>query len=296
MDGQLSQSLPRSSSKAQEGSRSRLRPFRIWGTVWRLLLLLILFLTFFPFIFMLISSLKDTHQFYNYFWGPAWPLHFENYQYALTDMARALGNSLFVTVLSIVGILINACLAGFIFARYRFPGREFLFYAMIAMMMIPGVLMLVPSFVWVKELGLIDTYWVMILPYISGGQILGIFLLRSFFAQISRDLYEAAEVDGAGLFRQLIHIGMPLAKPVIGTVAIISALGVWNNYLWPLVTTSSEEIMVLTIYILRYESKLGGQYGKMFAGYTVSAIPLAILFLVATRAFMRGITSGALKG
>jgi ABC-type glycerol-3-phosphate transport system permease component len=135
----------------------------------------------------------------------------------------------------------------------------------------------------------------MILPYIAGGQVLGIYLMRSFFAEIDNDLFESAMVDGAGLLRQLWHVGMPLAKPVLGVVAIVSALGVWNNYLWPLVTTSSDEVMVLTVGILRYNTKIGGQYGQMFAGYTISAIPLTILFMLCTRVFMRGITSGALK-
>jgi ABC-type glycerol-3-phosphate transport system permease component len=90
-------------------------------------------------------------------------------------------------------------------------------------------------------------------------------------------------------------VGLPLAKPVLGVVAIVSALGVWNQFLWPLVTTSSEDVMVLTVGMLRYNSRVGGQYGRMFAGYTVSAIPLGILFLLATRVFMKGITAGALK-
>ena len=135
----------------------------------------------------------------------------------------------------------------------------------------------------------------MILPYVSGGQILGIYLLRGFFSQIDNDLFEAAQVDGAGLLRQLWHVGLPLAKPVLGVVAIVSALGVWNQFLWPLVTTSSEDVMVLTVGMLRYNTRVVGQYGRMFAGYTISAIPLGILFLLATRVFMKGITAGALK-
>ena len=164
------------------------------------------------------------------------------------------------------------------------------------MMMVHGVLMLIPSFVWVKKLGLIDTYAVMIFPYVSGGQVLGIYLLRSFFSDIDRELFEAAEMDGAGALRQLWHVALPLARPVLGVVVIVSALAVWNNFLWPLVTTSSEEVMVITVGMLRYTTRTGGLYGRMFAGYTVSAIPLGILFLFCTRLFMKGITSGALKG
>ncbi len=269
---------------------------KISSILWRSGLASILLLTFFPFGFMVVTSLKDTHQFYHSFWFLALPPHWENYTWAASELLSFLLNSLVISAASIVGILVFSSVAGFIFARYDFPGRQFLYHAILAMMMIPGVLMLVPAFVWVQKLGLIDTYWVLILPYIAGGQVLGIYLMRGFFSEIDNDLFEAAAVDGSGLFGQLLHVAIPLGLPVIGVVAIVSALGVWNNFLWPLVTTSSEEVMVLTVGILRYNSRVGGQYGRMFAGYTISAIPLAILFVFTTRVFLKGITSGALKG
>ena len=268
---------------------------RAGGVAWRLGLVTILFLTFFPFLFMLMTAMKDTHQFYHSFWLPTWPPHLDNFVTAFGDMKFYIFNSLLVTGLSVSFIALFSTIGGFLFARYAFPGRELLYYGIIAIMMIPGALMLIPSFVWVSQLNLIDTYFVMVLPYIAGGQIMGIYLLRGFFGQIDNALFEASQVDGAGLFRQIWHIALPLAKPVLGVVAIISSLGVWNQFLWPLVTTSSEGVMVLTIGMLRYNSRVGGQYGLMFAGYTISAIPLGILFVLTTRTFMKGITSGALK-
>lgn len=261
----------------------------------RTLLILLLALTFYPFAFMLITSLKNTYQFYHSFWLPAWPPAWTNYLKAFHNLKFYMWNSILVTALSIAGIISCSTIAGFLFARYRFPGREILYYGVISMMMIPPVLMLVPAFVWVKQLGLIDSYAVMILPYIAGGQILGIYLLRGFFSQIDNDLFEAAQADGAGLLRQLWHVGIPLAKPVLGVVAIISALGVWNSFLWPLVTTSGEDVMVLTVGMLRYQGKVRGMYGEMLAGFTISAIPLGIVFMLFTRMFMKGITAGALK-
>jgi ABC-type glycerol-3-phosphate transport system permease component len=275
---------------------SRKKKIHLSSILWRACLVIILLMTFYPFIFMIQTSLKDTHQFYHSFWLPSMQPHWENYSRAIDDLARYLWNSLWITTVSIIGILLFSTLSGFLFARYSFPGKNLLYYSIISMMMIPGVLMLVPSFVWVKQLGLIDTYWVMLLPYISGGQVLGIYLMRGFFAEIDNDLFEAAQVDGSGLFGQIWHIALPIAKPIFGVVAIVSALGVWNNFLWPLVTTSSEEVMVLTVGILRYNSQVGGQYGRMFAGYTLSAVPLAVLFGFCTRMFMKGIMSGALKG
>ncbi|MBI5091886.1 MAG: carbohydrate ABC transporter permease [Candidatus Hydrogenedentes bacterium] len=267
----------------------------LWSVTWRLGFILILFLTFFPFVFLVITSLKDTHQFYHTFWLPAWPMTWSNYTQAFTDLNGYILNSIFVTATSIFGIVVCSTITGFLFARYRFPGRELLYYMMLAMLMVPGALMLIPQFVWVQQLGLLNTYSVMVLPYIAGMQVMGMFLLRSFFSQIDQALFESAQVDGAGVFREIWHIALPLSKPVLGVVAIMSALGVWNSFLWPLVTVSGEDVMVLTVGMLRYNGRVAHQYGPMFAGYVISAIPLGILFVFFTRAFMRGITSGALK-
>lgn len=275
-----------------EPSRSR---FAIGSLLWRLVLFAILFLTFLPFIFMVMTSLKTTQQFYRQFWLPSWPLHFENYSKALADLAPLILNSLFITAVSITGIVVMGVIAGFIFARFKFPGSGLLYYSFLAMMMIPGSLTLIPSFMLVKQLGMLDTYQVMILPYIAGGQVMSIYLLRGFFAEMENDLFEAAQVDGAGLLRQLWHVGVPMATPIVGVVAIVSAIGVWNNYLWPLVTTSSESVMVLTVGIQRYMGRVGGLYGQMYAGYTISMLPLAVLFSFCTKLFLRGLTAGALK-
>lgn len=281
----------RNSPKAYRGRMGA----RVWGVCWRLILVTLLFLTFVPFLFMLMTSFKDTHQFYHTFWTPSWPPTWENYARAFEELHAYMLNSVVVTAFSVGGILVFSIISGFLFARYAFPGRELLYYGMLAMMMVPSVLMLIPQFVWVQQLGLLDTYAVMILPYIAGGQVMGMYLLRSFFSQIDNNLFEAVEMDGGGLFRQLWHIALPLSRPILGVVAIMSALGVWNSFLWPLVTTSSEDVMVLTVGMLRYTGRRMYQYGPMFAGYTISAIPLAILFAIFTRAFMKGITSGALK-
>jgi ABC-type glycerol-3-phosphate transport system permease component len=275
----------------------RVRRISLWGVVWRTVLVVILLLTFLPFLFMLSTSFKDAHQFYHSFWTPTWPPAWDNYAKACVDLKGYVINSLIVTTLTVLGVLAFSIMTGFLFARYRFPGKEFIYYMMLAMLMVPGILMLIPQFVWVQQLNLLNTYAVMVLPYIAGMQILGMFLLRSFFAQLDQALFESAQLDGAGLFRQIWHIALPLSKPVLGVVAIMSALGVWNSFLWPLVTATDESVTVLTVGVLRYATgRVLNNYGPMFAGYVISAIPLTILFALFTRAFMKGITSGALKG
>jgi len=274
-------------------SKSRLPKYLATGT-----LTVLLMLTFYPFLFMLVTSFKSLFQFYHIFWRPAWPLHFENYREVLPIIAPYIFNSVLVTVISVAGIVFLGALSGFVFARFKFPGKRFLFYAVIALMMVPWVLTLVPAFMVVKKLGLLDTYWVMILPYISGGQVLAIYIFHSFFSTLPEELFESARIDGAGYFQQFWHIGAALSRPVIGLVAIISSLAVWNNFIWPLVTTTDERITVLTVGVMRFQSSYSFgsmNYGELFAGYTIASVPLLLLFLFATKQFMRGITAGALK-
>lgn len=284
-----------SSTPGVPGFSGRRRRMTIMGAAWRLVLAGIVFLTFFPFVFLVMTSMKDTHQYYHSFWLPTWPPAWGNFIRAWSDLRLYMLNSVLVTAASVSGILIFSVITGFIFARYRFPGKSFLYYMMLAMLMVPSILMLIPQFMWVQRLGLLDSYWVMILPYIAGMQIMGMFLLRSFFSQIDQSLFESAQMDGAGLIRQIWHVALPLSRSALGVVAIVSALSVWNSFLWPLVTTSQENVTVLTVGVLRYYGRVLNDYGSMFAGYVLSSIPLGGLFCMFTRAFMKGITSGALK-
>jgi ABC-type glycerol-3-phosphate transport system permease component len=262
-------------------------------------LTIIVILTFYPFLFMIITSFKSIFQFYHYFWQPAWPLHIENYSEVFPVIAPYILNSVLVTIFSVAGIVFLGALSGFVFARFSFPGKKILFYAVIGLMMIPWILTLIPAFMVVKKLGLLNSYWVMILPYISGGQVLAIYIFHSFFSTLPEELFESARIDGAGYLQQFWYVGSAMSRPVFGLVAIISSLAVWNNFIWPLVTTTDEKITVLTVGVMRFSTSYSFgsvNYGELFAGYTIASVPLLILFLFATKQFMRGITAGALKG
>ncbi|MCB0096408.1 MAG: carbohydrate ABC transporter permease, partial [Caldilineaceae bacterium] len=157
-------------------------------------------ITFYPLIFTLFTSFKDNSQFYSTFWGPAWPLHWGNYADAWRQLYPVLINTVFVGLVSAFGTIFLASLSAYVFARHRFPGHDLLFYAIIALLMIPGVLTLIPLFLLVKDLGLLNTYWVLILPYIAGGQAFAIFVLRSFIASQPEEIFESARIDGANEF------------------------------------------------------------------------------------------------
>jgi len=207
-------------------------------------------------------------------------------------------NSLIVSLSSAAGVVVVASLSAYVFSRYRFPGHKLLFLVILSFMMIPGVLTLVPSFLWVKKLGLINSYWVLILPYVAGGQIIAIFLFKGFFDGLPQELFESARLDGAGHMQQYWHIVLPLSKQIMAVVVIVNILGTWNNFLWPQIANGDQSYAVVStgLYLMSAsQAAAGGDASTMFAGYVISAIPLLILFVYATKPFMTGVTSGAFK-
>jgi ABC-type glycerol-3-phosphate transport system permease component len=231
-------------------------------------------------------------------WWFSLPLRLGNYAEAWGRIHRYIANSLVVCSLTAVVMLSLSCLAAFVFARFKFPGRDMLFYSILSLLMVPGVLMLVPTFLLVSKLGLINTYWVLLLPYIAGSQVVAIFILRGFFSSIPEEFFEAARIDGASNLQILRHVVLPLSRPIIGTLAVLNVLATWNNFLWPQVTITDPKLSMITNGMYQFFSQYSvgsPNYGKMFAGYMISAIPILILILFTMRTFMKGMTSGAFK-
>ncbi len=281
--------------RAGGGSSSGLLPDLLHDAWKHLVLLLLAALTFYPIFFMIMTSFKDTNEFYHTFWWFALPLHAENYSAAWDNISHYVGNSILICTTTMISVLVFSSLSAYVFARYRFLGREILFYGVLAILMVPGVLTLVPTFLLVKDLGLLNTYWVMILPYIAGGQAFAIFLLRGFFASLPEELFESARVDGASAFRSYLHLALPLSKPILSVIALTNFLGNWNEFLWPLVTISDDAVKPITTGLLQFSSAYGSQTGPLFAAYAIASIPLFVLFVFASGTFVKGVTSGAFK-
>ncbi len=261
-----------------------------------LILILLAFLTLFPFAFMLITSTKSYTQFLHNYWLPVWPMHIaENYTAAWTQIDGYLINTVLWGLSQLpVSWSAHRC-QGFVFARYRFPGKEFLFASLMLLMMIPQILQLIPAFMWVRRLGLLDTYWVLILPYIAGGQAYGIFIMRTFFASLPQGLFDAAKIDGANDFQIYLRVALPLSKGILATLAILRFQQIWNDLIWPLITVSDDSRRTITVGLYYFQGGTQTQYGAMFAGYLIASIPLFIIFAISMRQFMAGVTSGAIK-
>lgn len=267
-------------------------------------------LTFYPFAFLIQTSLKDNPQFFHDFWGLPSPPHWENYTQAWEAIRNYIANTVFVTVATVAGTLTVASLSAYTFARHRFPGREVLFYAILSLMMVPGVLTLISSFMWMKRFplvggndlfgeggnGMLDSHLALILPGIAGGQVFAIFILRSFIGSLPEELFEAARMDGASEWLLFSRIAMPLSKPILGTVAIMGALGTWNDYVWPYIVLPDDTKKTLSVGLAFFRGAYATTYGPLMAGYVLASLPLLILFLLMMRTFISGLTSGALKG
>ena len=255
-----------------------------------------------PFIWMISTSLKDPNQVFTM--PPQWiprPAHWENYVeiFRLMDFGRYWLNTIIVTVGRMLGQFIFCTLAAYAFARLNFPGRDFLFFLLLSSLMVPFETLMVPTFVLMKKLGWINTYWALIVPHALGafGGAFNVFLLRQFFLTIPKEFEESAIIDGASPFRIFRSIMLPLARPALAALLIFSFRGAWNDFTYPLIVTNTDDMKVLSLGILGFKGLRAGmtQWHLMMAAATLSILPMIIVFLVAQKYFIEGITVGGLK-
>ncbi|GAB3761537.1 carbohydrate ABC transporter permease [Microlunatus parietis] len=271
------------------GRRTRRRS-RQWGV--KGVLALLVALTMFPYLFMIITSAKDNLQIAEHYWQPVLPIHWSNYSTAWQQIQPYMISSVIVAAAATVGIVILSLIAGFVLARYSFPGRRFFFVMIAALLMVPSICALIPLFVMMRDLKLLNTYAVLILPHIAGGCVLGTILMKTFIEGIPQELFDAARMDGAGGIRIFTSIMAPLSLPVIGTVALITVNGVWNDFFWPLLTITKDELRTVSVGLLFFNGQSGTEYGPMFAGYLLASLPLLLLFTFLSKHFLAGVQGG----
>lgn len=255
-----------------------------------------LVLTLIPIGLMLFFSLKDNGQIYGRFWQMPNPVRWENYSAGFSVMSTYIFNTLVYSITSVIGVVFLSSLSGYVFARHKFPLKEPIYLIILALLMIPGVLTLIPQFVWVKQLGLTNTPWALILPWTAGGQVFGILICRSFFATLPQELFDAGRIDGATEFQLYRLVAIPLSWPIIVTLGIMHLVSTYNDFIWPLLTISDSKMQVVSVGLTQFTSQFGvTDWGPRMAAYVVATIPLIVLFMFGMRYYIRGITSGAVK-
>lgn len=264
----------------------------------RIMLLVLLFLTFFPILVMINMSLKPSVMITNDFFGLPRGIYWINFVKAFDFVIRPIGNSLFVCVISLIGILIVVSLSGYAFGRMKFKGRKMLYMSVLAVMMIPYTLLIVPNYEIVAEMGLLNSFWSLIIPYISGQQIFGIILAESFYHEMPNELFEAAKIDGASEFQQFSKVALPLSKPILITVGITAGVAMYNDYIWPTITmTSGDEMKTFCQIVFNNAAGKGSNdLGLIAASFIIGTIPLLVATASCLKYYVQGMMVGAVKG
>ena len=259
-------------------------------------LLILLIITFIPILYLIALSLKDNGQIYGRFWSLPDPYRWENFALGTLAIWRPIFNSILTSGSSTAATVVLASLSGYVFARHRFPGKEFLYTGILALLMIPPILTLIPAYVLILNMGLENTYWALILPWTSGGQVFALLLCRSFFATLPEEFFDAARIDGATELQSFAQIAVPLSAPILVTVAVVRLVTTYNQFMWPLVVISSPKQQVVAVALTQFTSEIGvTDFGPQMAGYILASVPLIVLFSFGMRHYVRGLTAGGLK-
>jgi ABC-type glycerol-3-phosphate transport system permease component len=251
-----------------------------------------------PFVWMITTSLKDDGQIYTFpvQWVPN-PVKWENYArlFAQAPMWTYLRNTVILTVLGVIFSLIGSSIAAYAFARLRFPGRDVMFFVMLATIMIPSWATLIPTYIMFGKLGWLDTYLPILLPALFATPF-NTFLLRQFFLSIPQELEDAAKVDGAGTLRCFLLIVVPMARSALLIVGLFAFLYYWNDFLGPLIYLSSDSKFPISLGIMNFAGQQVQDFALMMAAATVAIAPCVILFFIAQRWFIQGIVITGVKG
>lgn len=265
------------------------------------ILLFVLFFSFFPLYVMVIVSFMDNDMFAANPWFPStwdWSIISGNWGHAWRIVSDSISNSIVVSVGAVSITLVMAVFTSYVLARFRSRMNTFIYYTIITNMFLPGTAAtLVTMYFLLANIGLSNSLWALIITGAVGGQVVCIFILKQFIENdIPKELFESAQIDGAGHFQQITNIVLPMSGSVMGTLAIMQFISNWNQLMLPLVLLRDEQKLTIPPNLMRLDGEYVKQWGELMAGYTISSIPLVILFIFTMRLFVKGIAAGAIKG
>ena len=254
-------------------------------------------ITVFPFVWMISTSFKTSAEIYRM--PPTLAvdnINFDNYSYVFqkVPIATYLFNSIFIALCVTVATVVTSVLAAYAFSKLKFPGRDILFSIVIATMMVPSELLIIPNFVTLSKLGWIDTYKALIIPWTTSS--FSIFFLRQFFFGIPKELYYAAKADGCSELRYIARVMVPVAKPAILTIALLKIIYSWNEFLWPLLVTNSKVLRTLPVGISSFMTDTSVSHNHVSAYAFITILPIFILYLFFRKYIIAGSTRSGIKG
>ncbi len=259
---------------------------------------LIALLVLVPLVTAALGGFKSNPDFLSSPFGWPNPIQLGNYRDVLISQSfwRLLGNSTFVMVVTATGVVLLSSMAAFVFARVRFPGRNLVFNFFTLGLLFPLTVAILPLYITLRQYGLVNTHWGIILPQIAFGLPTNILILRGFFASVPLELEEAAAIDGCSIFGFFWRILLPLTRPALAAVVVLAMVGSWNNYLLPLLVLNDELRYTLPLGIMQYQGQFGTDWARVMAFISLSLVPTLIFYLLAERHIIAGLTSGAIKG
>jgi len=259
-----------------------------------IVLILVSFIMIFPFFYMFVTACKDESQFIKKSFFPN-PWHLENFYKAWTKEPFTLFfiNSLIVAAITMFLAVFVSSMGGFVFSKYRFKGKNIIFGMILATMMVPAQVTMIPNFMISSRLGLLDNFWGLIIPMLPLA--FGIFMMRQFMYSVPTSLIEAARIDGSNEFGIYFKIMLPLCKPALLTLGIFTFMSSWNNFMWPLIILDTPTKYTIPIGLLRFAQQYDTQFHFQMAVSLLSIMPIMILFILFQRAFVQGMALTGIK-
>ncbi|MEY9979300.1 carbohydrate ABC transporter permease [Lysinibacillus sp. RC79] len=272
------------------------------GTIWArpfyyIVVFAVATISLYPILLMILSSFKTSLEIYKNPLGLPTSFSLDTYRTLLSKIpfTTYFMNSVFVSIASVVLIVVVCSLASFYIARFKFSWNQALFFIFLLGMMIPIKLGIVPLFILMRDLGLINSLWSLILMNTATGIPLTMLILTGFFKTMPYELEEAARIDGAGNLRVLWHVVLPLMRPALGTVIIINFIAAWNDFFFPLIFITDKMKRTIPVGMMSLFGEHSADWGSLFAGLTLASLPMILLFFIASKQFMEGLTAGAIK-
>lgn len=295
--GQTSQQLePSKTFPNVNKPKKNVRKFTVKSIMY-VILLVHLVITGYPFVWMVLSSFKSDSEYFSNPWGIPSEWHFENFVAAWNEgISSYLFNSLYITFFSVVGLLIVSTLIAFYLVVRPFRGSKVLLGTLFLAMLIPIHSTLIPLFKLANAVGAYDTFWALFFPYIGFNLPIAVFLIYGFFKQIPKELEEAAVVDGCNIYQIFFKIYFPLAKPILATVTILSFFAIMNDFIFPLVMTTSDSLKTLPLGLMSFKGNFSASYSLISASLVITTAPIIILYMFLQKHIQSGVVAGSVKG
>lgn len=267
------------------------------GMIVFVMCLLLIFLIIYPLFWIIMSSFKDYAGIYQDVWGLPQEWHFENYLRAWDrGISQYFFNSVIVTIVTLAGVVFVASCMSFGIVQLKGKLSNLMFLLTMGCMLLSPQVCVLPLFVLLRSFGLNDTYFSMIFPYIAFRLPISVMLIRSFFVSISKELEEAAIIDGASMWQIFTKIYVPLSKPILSTVIIMTTYYAWNEFMFATILVDSSELRTIPVGLMVFRDGLMTEWGVVMAGMVISCIPLITIYLFMSKSFVRGLTAGSVKG